>query len=96
MSPLSVGLGWVAFAALTLTLLAGWTFTLGLARAAARPHTHRPADANPSTGSAGRCTTCTVPFCDEPVQIHVHAGHDWWTFCLTHGLPYLREEEVAS
>lgn len=43
---------------------------------------------------------CTVPFCDDPVQIHLHVGNDWWLFCMTHGLPYLTgqpyDQEAAS
>ena len=35
---------------------------------------------------------CTVPFCDDPVQVHIRAGHDTWIFCLDHGTPYLTPE----
>lgn len=44
-------------------------------------HTHRPAPAK----------RCSVPFCDDPVQVNLHVGHDWWTFCMAHGLPYLTD-----
>lgn len=32
---------------------------------------------------------CTVNRCDDPVQVHVHAGDSWWPFCTGHGAPYL-------
>jgi len=35
---------------------------------------------------------CSVPFCDDPVQVHIRAGHDTWIFCLDHGTPYLTPE----
>lgn len=69
----------------------------GLCRAAARP---APQIAAPSTASqsvAARATRCTVPFCDDPVQVFIPVGiGDTWTFCMTHGLPYLTAESAQQ
>jgi len=55
-------------------------------------------DAEPSTLDAldGLRECCSVPFCDDPVTVHIHVGYgDTWLFCLEHGTPYLTQEETA-
>lgn len=42
-------------------------------------------------GATKPVETCTVPFCEAKVSVHLHVGQDWWLFCLEHGTPYLTE-----
>ena len=37
-----------------------------------------------------RAQSCSIPFCLDPVEVHIGAGYDEWPFCLTHGTPYLQ------
>jgi hypothetical protein len=71
----------------------------GLANAAAkkrpRPPMNAVAASHPQTARTPH-ENCTVPFCPETVVVHIGAGSDRWPFCLTHGMPYLTDQEAAS
>lgn len=87
--------GWLVLAAVAFAVLArpvgrrvkGWLdrepVRLGPA--------HTDAVVPPAGGATVPRANCTVPFCDEPVSVHVYAGDEWWTFCQMHGTPYLTE-----
>ena len=78
-----------------------WALTLAVAVAvaylAAGPLVHRAPTQTPDTSTLDALDgvkpvkACTVPLCDDPVSIHLHVGHEWWTFCMAHGMPYLTD-----
>lgn len=85
---------------LVIVAAAGVAFAIWCIQTTIHHSPTQPAEPSNLDHHDGHGDHCTVPFCDNPITIRLNVAHDYWPFCLNHGLPYLteglRDKEDAS